>query len=87
MTQNSVNFGLVLLIESMQNRFNSHFDKLVQLLYKCEDADQEKNLILATARLLSLHLALLAKELPDEELKCLSIEMEALLMSRFRDDP
>lgn len=87
MTQNSVNFGLVLLIESMQNRFNSHFDKVVQLLYKCEDADQERNLILAMARLLSVHLALLAKELPDEELKCLSIEMEALLMSRFRDDP
>lgn len=29
----------------------------------------------------------LSKEIPDEELKCLVIELEALLLSRFRDDP
>ena len=86
-SKNSVNFGIVLLIESMQNRFNLHFDKVIQLIYKCEDADQERSLLLATIRLLSVHIALLTKEIPDEELKCLAIKLEALLMSRFKDDP
>lgn len=52
---------------------------------ECNNIDRE--VLMAFIRAHVMQIVILSKEIPDEELKCLAIEMEALLLSRFRDDP
>ncbi len=76
--------SLSILIPTIRDNLNAYFLGLENQIEECVD-DCEINLhLLGALEIFGIHVALLAKELPDEEIKCLSVELTAVIRSRMK---